>query len=97
MRAAVIFYGNNPPFERIPDIEARVLGIYGGEDHRITDAAPELEAAMKQAGKGFEYHVYPGAPHAFFNDTRPNYREDAARDAWRRVLEFFGETLKTGG
>lgn len=91
--AAVIFYGQSPPLERLPDIQARVLGIYGGEDHRITDTVPEFEEAMKGAGKSFEYHIYPGAPHAFFNDTRPNYREEAARDAWERVLAFFDETL----
>jgi carboxymethylenebutenolidase len=93
LRAAVIFYGQNPPRERVPDIQACMLGIYGGEDHRITDAVPELEEAMREAGKSFEYHIYPGAPHAFFNDTRQNYREEAARDAWQRVLEFFEETL----
>ena len=97
LRAAVIFYGSNPPPERIPDIVARVLGIYGGEDLRITGSVPELERAMKEADKGFEYRVYPGAQHAFFNDARPNYHEDAAHDAWRRVLDFFGETLKAGG
>jgi carboxymethylenebutenolidase len=93
LRAAVIFYGQSPPLERVPDIQSRVLGIYGGEDHRITDTVPELEEAMKEAGNSFEYHIYPGAPHAFFNDTRQNYREEAARDAWRRVLAFFDETL----
>jgi carboxymethylenebutenolidase len=93
LRAAVIFYGQNPPLERVPYIKARVLGIYGGEDHRITDTVPELKEAMSEAGKSFEYHVYPGAPHAFFNDTRDNYREEAARDAWRRVLAFFDEAL----
>ena len=93
LRAAVIFYGQNPPLEHLPDIQARVLGIYGGEDHRITDTVPELEEAMREAGKSFENHIYPGAPNAFFNDARHNYREEAARDAWRRVLEFFDETL----
>jgi carboxymethylenebutenolidase len=97
LRAAVIFYGSNPPPERIPEIEARVLGIYGDKDLRITGSVPELESAMKEADKSFEYHVYPDAQHAFFNDARPNYHEDAARDAWRRVLDFFGETLKAGG
>ena len=94
LRAAVIFYGQNPPLERVPDIRARVLGIYGGEDHRITDTVPELEEAMKEAGKSFEYHIYPGAPHAFFNDSRDNHCEEAASDAWRRVLAFFDETLR---
>src|SRR5919107_127710 len=93
LRAAVIFYGQNPPLERVPDIQARVLGIYGGEDHRITDTVPEFEEAMEREGKSFEYHIYPGAPHAFFNESRDNYREEAAKDAWRRVLAFFGESL----
>jgi len=96
LRAAVIFYGSNPPPERIPDIDARVLGIYGGEDLRITGSVAELKRAMKEADKSFEYRVYPCAQHASFNDARPNYHEDAARDAWRRVLDFFGETLKAG-
>jgi carboxymethylenebutenolidase len=94
LRAAVVFYGQNPPPERVGDIRAPVLGIYGGKDRNITGAVPELEEEMKRAGKDFRYHVYPEAPHAFFNDTRPNYRKDAAQDAWKRTLEFFGETLK---
>jgi carboxymethylenebutenolidase len=93
LRAAVVFYGQSPPLERVPDIRARVLGIYGGDDPRITATVPELAEAMDRAGKSFEYHIYPGAPHAFFNDTRDNFREEAARDAWRRVLAFFDETL----
>jgi carboxymethylenebutenolidase len=43
---------------------------------------------MSAAGKPFEHHTYPGAPHAFFNDTRPSYRVGAARDAWARTLAF---------
>src|SRR5919202_2373151 len=92
LRAAVIFYGQNPPLERVPNIRADVLGIYGGEDHRITDTVAEFAEAMKEAGKSFEDHINPGALQAFFNDTRQNYREDAASDAWRRVLAFFNET-----
>ena len=95
-RAAVIFYGQSPPPERIPDIQTRVLGIYGSEDPRITGGVPEFAKAMEEVGKSFKHHVYPGAPHAFFNDTRPNYHAEAAQDAWRRVLEFFEENLKGG-
>ncbi len=94
LRAAVILYGQNPTLECVPNIRARVFGIYGGEDQRITENVPELEQAMKEAGKSFEYCIYPGALHAFFNYTRNNYREEAARDAWRRVLGFLGETLR---
>jgi len=48
---------------------------------------------MRKAGKSFEHHVYAGAPHGFFNDTRPSYRVDAARDAWARSLAFLGRHL----
>jgi carboxymethylenebutenolidase len=38
--------------------------------------------------------VYDGAPHSFFNDTKPSYRPEAARDAWERTLELFRRTIK---
>ena len=88
LSGAVIFYGENPPLDKVTAIEAKVLGLYGGDDPRITDTVPAFAEAMARAGKPFSYHVYPGAPHAFFNDTRPTYRADAARDAMAKVLDF---------
>ncbi len=85
---AVIFYGDNPPLDRVPNIQARVLGLYGGKDRRITDLVPEFQRAMEDEGKLFTYKVYAGAPHAFFNETRPMYDREAAQDAWEEVLQF---------
>ncbi len=94
LRAAVIFYGQNPPLEDVPRIRASVLGLYGGEDPGITGTVPSLAEAMGKAGVSFESHVYPGARHAFFNDTRaPMYHEASAKDAWQRVLAFYAKTL----
>jgi carboxymethylenebutenolidase len=93
LTAAVIFYGQNPPLDAVPRIQARILGLYGGEDVGITQTVPALAAAMAAAGRRFEYHVYPGAKHAFFNDTRPNYHRESAADAWTRLSGFFQETL----
>jgi len=93
LRAAVIFYGQNPPLEDVPKIQARILGLYGSEDPGITGTVPDFAAAMKRAGKQFDSHVYSGAKHAFFNDTRPNYHEASAQDAWARVSTFFADTL----
>lgn len=94
LKAAVIFYGQNPPLDAVPNIRASVLGLYGGEDVGITSAIPQLAEAMKKAGKEFSYHVYPGAKHAFFNDTRANtYHHDSAQDAWERVLGHFATHL----
>ena len=97
LRAAVIFYGQNPPLDRVPGIRAAVLGLYGGEDTGITSTVPQLAEAMTAAGKSFEHHVYPGAKHAFFNDTRSsNYHAASAVDAWPRVLRFFDANLRSG-
>ncbi len=94
LRAAVVFYGANPPLEDVPKIRASVLGLYGGEDHRVTDTVPELEDAMRKAGGRFEQHVYPGAMHAFFNDTRPQvYHQASAQDAWERLTDFLDREL----
>ena len=94
LRAAVIFYGQNPPLEDVPKVRASVLGLYGGEDVGITSEVPRLAEAMAKAGKSFTSKVYPGARHAFFNDTRPAvYHAESARDAWPQVLEFLRKTL----
>ncbi len=93
--ACVIFYGANPsPLELVEGIRCPVLGIYGGDDMRIDADLDKLTAAMIRYRKDFEMKIYPGAPHAFFNDTnRATYRADAARDAWERTKGFFARTL----
>jgi carboxymethylenebutenolidase len=94
LAAAVIFYGNAPPSELIPRIRCPVLGLYGAEDRRITETVPRFAEEAKAAGVNLTYHIYPGAQHAFFNDTRPQvYHAEAARDAWTRVLAFFRANL----
>jgi carboxymethylenebutenolidase len=89
LTGAAIFYGEAAPAALIPQVACPVIGFYGGKDPRITDAVPAFADAMRVAGKRYEPHVYEGAPHAFFNDTRPSYHSDAARDAWARLLGFF--------
>jgi carboxymethylenebutenolidase len=69
-----------------------VLGLYGADDTGITlDQVKDMEAALKAAGKTFEFIVYSGAPHGFVADYRPSYRKDAAEDAWQRMLGWFGK------
>ncbi len=90
IKAAVPFYGPNPPLEDVPKIKAAVLGIYGGNDARITGGAGQLEEALKKAGVTYEMKIYPGVDHAFHNDTGANYNAEAARDAWERTLTWLG-------
>jgi carboxymethylenebutenolidase len=96
LAACVLFYGNNPdPIELVQNIAGPVLGIYGAEDQRVNSHLDELVRSMAQYKKDFEMRVYPGAGHAFFNDTSPTtYREKPAHQAWEQVLHFFQRTLQ---
>lgn len=93
LKAAVPFYGPNPPLEDVPNIKAALLGIYGQNDTRITSGVPALEEALKAAGVTYEIKIYEGANHAFHNDTGPNYNPTAAKDAWEKTLAWFSRYL----
>lgn len=93
LRAAVPFYGPSPSFEDIPKIRAAVLGIYGGLDNRITSNAAPTDAALTAAGVRHRFLIYPGANHAFHNDTGQNYKRDAAENAWATTLVWFRQYL----
>lgn len=106
IKAAVPWYGQLKPaktagirtvgpIDVAAQIKAPVLGLYGEADLGIPVAdVIEMETALKKAGKTAEFVVYPGAPHAFYADYRPSYREEAAKDAWRRCEAWFNKYLK---
>jgi carboxymethylenebutenolidase len=91
--AAVIFYGGSPDAEKVASIRCPVRGFYGRDDPRIVSGLPAFDAALRAAGVDCELRVYHDTGHAFFNDTRPSYRQEAARDAWGRMLAFFAQAL----
>lgn len=93
LAAAVIFYGSSPSAEQAGSIHCPLRGFYGHDDPRIVNGLPAFDAALSAAGADHELRIYPDTPHAFFNDTRPSYRPEAARDAWARTLAFFAEAL----
>lgn len=94
LKAAVPFYGPNPPLDGVAGIKAAVLAIYGETDQRINAGIPAIEEAMKKNNKVFEKQIYPGAGHAFHNDTGRAYNPQAAEDAWKRTLEWFAKYVK---
>lgn len=95
LKAAVAFYGRQPDVTDVPKIKAAVQLHYGGLDERVNAGIPAYEEALKKAGVKYELYVYDGANHAFHNDTAPTrYNEAAAKLAWERTLQFFGDRLK---
>lgn len=96
IKAAVPFYGQVPnPDTPIKSLACPVLYIYGEDDGWITKAdVQRLANALKKYNKSGEIKTYPGAPHAFFNDTRKDvYKPAEAKDAWARALAFFRQNL----
>ena len=92
--AAVIYYGASPSAEDLAKVTVPVLGLYGGADGGVpVSTATALSEALEKNGTPYEVHIYGGAPHAFFNDTRESYREEAANDSWERTLTFFQKNL----
>ena len=97
VRAAVPFYGMAPKGTE-PDWAALTAAVEGHFAERDRGVPPEAVAAfaarLTDLGKEVRIFTYPGAAHAFFNDTRPEvYDEDAARQAWVRTLEFLRAKL----
>jgi carboxymethylenebutenolidase len=96
LAAAVVFYCRNPsPIEQVKNINCPILCNYAGADMAMKESDINLlKETLTRYGKVFDVKVYPGAPHAFFNDTRASYRPEAAKDAWKRTLKFYARYLK---
>jgi carboxymethylenebutenolidase len=81
-------FGIKGPLERAADISCPVLGLFGEEDQAIpTEQVEEFGSRLSEAGIEHEIHIYPGAPHSFFDRRYDEYAE-ACADAWRRMLNF---------
>jgi carboxymethylenebutenolidase len=94
LNAGVAYYGGQPKPEDAPKIQAALMLHYAGLDERINAGIQAYEAALKQAGKTYEIHMYEGANHAFNNDTNAaRYDKEAADLAWRRTVGFLKKTL----
>jgi carboxymethylenebutenolidase len=82
--------GGPAPVERVKDFECPVLGLFGGADQSIpAEAVQQFDQALTQAGVEHQLHIYPGAPHSFFDRTYEQYQAESA-EAWNRMLTFIG-------
>jgi len=91
--ASVPFYGRQAAAADVPKIQAPLLLQYAELDERINEGWPAYEAALKEHGKTYTAHIYPGVNHGFHNDSTPRYDEAAAELAWDRTIAFFNEHL----
>lgn len=99
VKAAVAWYGpltasyypgDKSALDVVKDLNAPVLGLYGGADQGIPlEAVNKMRDALRAARKPGDIIVYPDTPHGFNADYRPSYRKEAAEDGWNRLRSWF--------
>jgi carboxymethylenebutenolidase len=85
---AASFYGGTIAQE-LGAPQCPVLCFFGGSD----DYVPTEAINAVRAHHGDDVVVYPEAGHGFMRDGSSDFDEDAARDAWSRLLTFFEQHL----
>jgi carboxymethylenebutenolidase len=103
--AAVGFYGGGIVTSRLPIFTPLIgdagklatpwLGLFGDADTGIPveDVERLRETLDRETEVPHEIVRYPGAEHGFHCDVRPAYDEAAAKDGWRRTLDWFRRRL----
>lgn len=100
VKAGVAWYGRlvgdvteltpKHPVDIASTLKVPVLGLYGGKDTGIPlDTVKQMRLRLKSSSSKSEIIVYPDAPHAFFADYRPSYRESDAKQGWQRLQAWF--------
>ena len=92
--AALVFYGGGPSQQAdIDRIQVPVYGFYGENDERVNAGIAGIEEKMKKAGKVYDYHIYPGAGHAYMrrgDDPEEPVKENitAKDESWVRIRKI---------
>lgn len=102
-------YGNWPQDSDALTNSCPVVASYGARDPSLRGHAARLEGVLTAGGVIHDVKEYTDVGHSFMNDWRdapwrlrifehiPGFRfsEPAAADAWRRIIEFFDEHLRS--
>jgi carboxymethylenebutenolidase len=107
IKAAIAFYGGgidaaagNPLgqkslLDRVPNMQAPIMLMYGSEDRLI--AAEEhgrIATALSKAKKRYILNLFPNAGHGFMSDRRDSFAPVAAAEAWMMTTGFLSTNLK---
>jgi carboxymethylenebutenolidase len=100
LKAGVAWYGRlngertplqpKYPVDVAADLQAPVLGLYGGKDQGIPlSDVEQMRTALAKAREPSKIVVFPEAPHGFLADYRPSYSPKEAADGWAQCLAWF--------
>ncbi|MBA2771487.1 MAG: dienelactone hydrolase family protein [Sphingomonas sp.] len=92
--AGVVYYGPAPDPAEAVKVQAPLMIHVPELDDRVKATAWPWVKALRAAGKRVTAYNYPGANHAFNNNTSAErYDKAAAELAWKRTLRFFRRHL----
>ena len=105
LNAAVVYYGtppsdksNKPDKDALSKIQCPVLGLYGGDDARVTSTVEPTDKVMTELKKSYTHHVYEGAGHGFLRQqdggTPSSANLKAAQQAWSETIGFLKKNLE---
>jgi len=96
LNAAAVYYGTPPARQAMANIQAPVMGFYGGNDARVTSTVTPTESNMKALSKSYVAHVYDGAGHGFLRaqEGQSSANLTAAQQAWPATVAFLREHTK---
>ncbi|MFQ5418660.1 MAG: dienelactone hydrolase family protein [Myxococcota bacterium] len=83
------------PVDAADDLGCPLLAFFGDEDEFIPASdIDSLKQRLAKVDQPSDVVVYPGAGHAFMNETRPEvFRPGVSGDAWARTVAFLHEHL----
>ncbi|MEO8873953.1 MAG: dienelactone hydrolase family protein [Polyangiaceae bacterium] len=90
---AISLYGRGLDDAAAATVSCPIVSFCGSDDAHIAGGIPAFAETMEKHGKKFRSVVYENCGHAFFNDARPSYDVDAARDAFVQILTEFRKYL----
>jgi carboxymethylenebutenolidase len=103
-QASAPYYGMLPKDLAMLDGACPVVASFGKKDPSLKGAAAKLEAALTERAVPHDVVEYPEAGHSFANRVPAaalarvlgfGYHHESSEDAWRRVLAFFRQHLRS--
>jgi carboxymethylenebutenolidase len=73
--------------DRISRMQSPLLILAAGQDFTPVEDVEKFADDVRAAGIDVDLHVYPQAPHSYFDRSFAEH-EEACADSWRRILDF---------
>ncbi len=95
LKVAVVCYGTPPAKAAMEKIACPVLGLYGGDDARVTTTVDPTVESMAELKKSYDPHIFDGAGHGFMRQQagRNGANLKAAQQGWAEAVRFLKANL----